>query len=125
MILLRTSYRYGVFLKYYFKLQFSASWSILYHEKMIILRCILPKKAEPPPEKNLTSHLLEDLEHPDKKKKVQKSTAYTWLDCCCSTQHKLYSLLLPPAMGARFYRFLGRPAKRTRWLAGAAAIKSG
>ena len=32
---------------------------------------------------------------------VQKSTAYTWLDCCCSTQHKLYSLLLPPAMGAR------------------------
>ena len=56
---------------------------------------------------------------------VQKSTAYTWLDCCCSTQHKLYSLLLPPAMGARFYRFLGRPAKWTRWLAGAAAIKSG
>ena len=42
---------------------------------------------------------------------VQKSTAYTWLDCCCSTQHKLYSLLLPPAMGVRFYRFLGRPAK--------------
>ena len=42
-----------------------------------------------------------------------------------STQHKLYSLLLPPAMGARFYRFLGRPAKWTRWLAGAAAIKSG
>ena len=53
------------------------------------------------------------------------STAYTWLDCCCSTQHKLYSLLLPPAMGARFYRFLGRPAKWTRWLAGAAATKSG
>ena len=56
---------------------------------------------------------------------VQKCTAYTWLDCCCSTQHKLYSLLLLPAMGARFYRFLGRPAKWTRWLAGAAAIKSG
>ena len=56
---------------------------------------------------------------------VQKSTAYTWLDCCCSPQHKLYSLLLPPTMGARFYRFLGRPAKWTRWLAGAAAIKSG
>ena len=31
----------------------------------------------------------------------------------------------PPPMGARFYRFLGRPAKWTRWLAGAAAIKSG
>ena len=30
-----------------------------------------------------------------------------------------------PAMGARIYRFLGRPAKWTRWLAGAAAIKSG
>ena len=28
MILLRTSYKYGVFLEYYFKLQFSASWSI-------------------------------------------------------------------------------------------------
>ena len=57
---------------------------------------------------------------------VQKSTAsHTWLDCCCSTQHKLYSLLLPPTMGARFYRFLGRPAKWTRWLAGAAAIKAG
>ena len=28
MILLRTSYRYRVFLEYYFKLQFGASWSI-------------------------------------------------------------------------------------------------
>ena len=28
MILLRTSYRYGVFLKYYFKLQSSTSWGI-------------------------------------------------------------------------------------------------
>ena len=36
---------------------------------MLILRCILssPKKIEPPPEKNLTSHPLENLEHPDKK----------------------------------------------------------
>ena len=66
-------------------------------------------------------------------KRVQKSTAYRskrvqptrgWT-VAASTQHKLYSLLLPPAMGARFYRFLGRPAKWTRWLAGAAAIKSG
>ena len=56
---------------------------------------------------------------------VQKSTAYMWLDRCCSTQHKLYSLLLPPAMGARFYRFLGRPVKWTCWLDGTAAIKSG
>ena len=44
----------------------------------------------------------------DRHASVQKSTAYTWLDCCCSTQHKLYSLLLPPAMGARFYRFFGQ-----------------
>ena len=50
--------------------------------------------------------------------RVQKSTAYTWLDCCCSTQHKLYSLLLPPAMGARFYRFwAGRPSGPAGWLA--------
>ena len=31
MILLRTSYNYGGFLKYYFKLQFSSFWSI--HDK--------------------------------------------------------------------------------------------
>ena len=37
---------------------------------MLILRCILPpppKKNKPRPEKNLTSHPLENLEHPDKK----------------------------------------------------------
>ena len=39
----------------------------LCHEKMLILRCILPKYFEPPPEKKLTSHPLENLEHPDKK----------------------------------------------------------
>ena len=42
----------------------------LCHEKMLILRCILPppkKKIEPPPEKNLTSHPLENLKHPNKK----------------------------------------------------------
>ena len=40
----------------------------LCHEKMLILRCILPPppKIEPPPEKKLTSHPLENLEHPDK-----------------------------------------------------------
>ena len=31
----------------------------------------------------------------------------------------------PPAMGARFTVFLGMPAMRTRWMAGAAAHKSG
>ena len=46
--------------------------------------------------------------------KVQKSTAYTWLDCCCSTQHKLYSLLLPPAMGARFYNCIDKIIKNLK-----------
>ena len=69
MILLRTSYRYGVFLKYYFILQFSASWSIhakLCHEKMLILRCIFPKQINLL-QKKLTSHSLKNLKHPDKK----------------------------------------------------------
>ena len=35
------------------------------HEKMLILRCILPpKKIKPSPEKKITSHPLENLEHP-------------------------------------------------------------
>ena len=47
MVLLRTSYMYGGFLEYYFRLQFSAFWSM--HDKtatkrMLILRCILPPK---------------------------------------------------------------------------------
>ena len=46
MVLLRTSYRHAGFLEFDFKLQFSAFWSIhmvkLCHEKMLILRCILP-----------------------------------------------------------------------------------
>ena len=66
MVLLRTSYRYGGFLEYYFKLQFSAFWSMikLRHERMLILRCILPPKKRitsrkkinprPPPEKSRT-----------------------------------------------------------------------
>ena len=59
MILLCTSNRYGVFLEYHFKLQFSAPWSIhakLCHEKMLNLRCIFPPKNKTPTEKNLTSH---------------------------------------------------------------------
>ena len=39
----------------------------LCHENMLILRCILPEKNKPPPEKNLASHPLENLEYPDKK----------------------------------------------------------
>ena len=37
------------------------------HEKMLILRCILPKKSDAPPEKHLTSHPPENLEHLEKK----------------------------------------------------------
>ena len=66
----------------------------------------------------IPKHLTKD----SSSKRVQPTRGWT---VAASTQHKLYSLLLPPAMGARFYRFLGRPAKWTRWLAGAAAIKSG
>ena len=50
---------YGGFLEYYFRLQFSAFWSMqikLCHERMLILRCILPpqkmnylQKKVPPP----------------------------------------------------------------------------
>ena len=43
----------------------------LRHERLLILRCILPpKKAELPPEKKLTPHHLENLKHPDKKLKL-------------------------------------------------------
>ena len=66
--------------------------------------------------------LIEKMKYYGGSKRVQPTRGWT---VAASTQHKLYSLLLPPAMGARFYRFLGRPAKWTRWLAGAAAIKSG
>ena len=36
-----------------------------HHERMLVLRCILPPKTE----KKLTSHPLKILEHPDKKLK--------------------------------------------------------
>ena len=49
---------YGGYLEYYFRLQFSAFWSMhdkLRHEKMLIFRCIsFPQKTELPPEKKLT-----------------------------------------------------------------------
>ena len=57
MALIRTSYMYGGFLEYYFRLQCSAFGVCmikLRHERMIILRCIsFPKKTELPPEKKL------------------------------------------------------------------------
>ena len=51
MILLRTSYRYGVFLEYYLKLQFSAPWSIRIHGKA--LPCENDNFKMYPPKKNL------------------------------------------------------------------------
>ena len=46
------------------------------------------------------------------------STAYTWLDCCCSTQHKLYSPLLPPGWRPVSTVFgAGRPSGPAGWLA--------
>ena len=74
MLLLRTSYSYGVFLEKYFnfKLVRLGVYIVkLCHEKMLILRCILPppppqKKIEPPIEKK-NFPPLENLEHPDRK----------------------------------------------------------
>ena len=61
MILLRTSYRYGVFLEYFFKLQLSSFWRVYMvkfcHQKTLILRCIPPPNKKinlPPPEKSRT-----------------------------------------------------------------------
>ena len=51
---------------------------------------------------------------------VKKSTAYTWLDCCCTSQHKLYSPLLPPRNGGPFLPFFNRnglpPISREEWV---------
>ena len=57
MALLRTSYLYGGFLEYYFRLQFSAFWSM--HDKTSssenanFKMYSSPKKTELPPEKKL------------------------------------------------------------------------
>ena len=57
MVLLRTSYMYGDFLEYYFRLQFSAFWSKhdnlikLRHERLLILRCNTTEIIPTPPEK--------------------------------------------------------------------------
>ena len=60
MVLLCTSYRYGGFLEYYFKQQlvrFGVYMVKNFHEKMLILRRILPKKRNPPPQKNFKTPL--------------------------------------------------------------------
>ena len=60
MVLLRTSYMYGTFsntILDYNLVRFGVCMIKLRHERMLILRCILPpppKKNELPPEKKLT-----------------------------------------------------------------------
>ena len=51
----------------------------------------------------------------NRSKIVQPTRGWT---VAASTQHKLYSLLLPPAMGARFYRFRSGlpPIIREEWV---------
>ena len=61
MILLRTIYRYECFLEYYFVFFYLGVHMVkLCHEKILLLRCILPKI-------NLLPTPLKNLEHPDKK----------------------------------------------------------
>ena len=70
MILLRTSYMYGVFPEIILNcnlVNLGVYMEKLCHKKMLILRYFLLKNPEPQPEKNLTPHPLENLEHPDKK----------------------------------------------------------
>ena len=77
MVLLRTSYMYGDFLEYYFRLQFSAFWSM--HDKTSSRENANFKMYPPPPkktpelspEKKLPppSHHIKNLQHPDKKLK--------------------------------------------------------
>ena len=76
MVLLRTSYMYEGFLEYYFRLQFSAFWSM--HDKTSScenanfkmypspqkMNYLPGKKLPPPPE-----HHLKNIEHLDKKLK--------------------------------------------------------
>ena len=74
MVLLLTSYRYGGFLEYYFKLQFSLFWSMRDKtsswENANFKMYPSPKKTELSPEKKLTpGHHLKNLEHPNKKLK--------------------------------------------------------
>ena len=49
MVLLRTSYMYGDFLEYYFRLQFSAFWSM--HDKTSSRENANFKMNPPPPKK--------------------------------------------------------------------------
>ena len=51
----------------------------------------------------------------------QRTSCHSGLKLLC----KLCRTSPPPAMGAPIYRFFGMPAMRTRWMAGAAAHKSG
>ena len=80
MALLRISYMYGTSsntILDYNLMRFGVCIIKLRHERMLILRCILPpppkKTTELPPEKKLPpppGHHLKNLEHPDKKLKL-------------------------------------------------------
>ena len=56
MVLLRTSYMYGDFLEYYFRLQFSAFWSM--HDKTSS-RENANFKMKPPPKKKMNINYLQ------------------------------------------------------------------
>ena len=56
----------------YNSVRFGVCMIKLCHQRMLILRCILPSKTELPPEKTIyppPGHHLKNLEHPDKKLK--------------------------------------------------------
>ena len=56
MVLLRTSYMYGASsntILNYNLVRFGVCMIKLRHERMLILRCIFPKKTELPPEKKI------------------------------------------------------------------------
>ena len=57
-------------------------------EKMLILRCILPKKTEPLIEKKLTLHPLKKLEHPENNHNPLKKPLSLWKKIASSPPEK-------------------------------------
>ena len=112
--------------------QFAESHSITFNPTKTKLLCfnMKPESVLPPiylngekvsiveHEKHLGNYVATDIA--DRNMMVQKSTAYTWLDCCCSTQHKLYMYYssCPPQWGPVSTVFwAGRPSGPAGWLA--------
>ena len=69
----------------------------------------------------------EEEEKHEEEEEAPNDTAYKQWSCHSGYKllYKLCRTLPPPAMGARFTVFWGKPAMRTRWIAGAAPHKSG